>query len=472
MRAIIVATGYQEQLSPLIHQRPSPLFKVADKPILFHLLEYLSHHSIEDVDIVLHHLPEMIREKLGSGKRWGLRIHYHLARDPDYPLSSLKAVVSEWKEQAVIVVPGESLPIGMLDLDQDSCYFEDTQSGGHPWLLIQASQLAELDRSTTWEEIPEKLSLKAAPYQQAVVTGVRSMDDLQELNHRFLKKELPELIPPATAKYEPTGNWISSSASIHPTTQIKAPVFIGRNCQIAANSVIGPGTIIESNSIVDDHTLVEDSLICQNSYVGQHLNIQNSIIDRQWVLNLKHRTQLEIHDEWIIDHLHQPSLRDRVWRYFQQACAGLLLLLLSPVLLLIWTLAELQSSTRVLMPVRISSKDLPTFKLWSFHPRHARVKTWIPKACLKLPSLFNILCGELHFVGLTPKRPQRVKDLPFDWQTLYLDSKPGLFTLAELEHGSSPSLDDEYVSEVYYVAKSSPLYDLHILWRYFKRCWA
>ena len=76
--AMILAAGRGERLRPLTDHTPKPLIEVGGKPLIEHHLERLAAAGIERVVINLAHLGHRIREHIGSGERWGVRIAYSL----------------------------------------------------------------------------------------------------------------------------------------------------------------------------------------------------------------------------------------------------------------------------------------------------------------------------------------------------------------------------------------------------------
>jgi len=98
MKAVILATGHCPGMDPLISYRPTPLLNVADKPIIFYIIEFLVQKGIRNIDLVISHLPEQIEEKLDDGKRWGAEICYHLAKDPNYPFSVPPALHHKFRD--------------------------------------------------------------------------------------------------------------------------------------------------------------------------------------------------------------------------------------------------------------------------------------------------------------------------------------------------------------------------------------
>lgn len=74
--AMILAAGRGERLRPLTDHTPKPLLVVQGKPLIEHHLERLAQTGIRRVVINLAWLGSQIRERLGSGARFGVSIHY------------------------------------------------------------------------------------------------------------------------------------------------------------------------------------------------------------------------------------------------------------------------------------------------------------------------------------------------------------------------------------------------------------
>ena len=81
MRAMILAAGFGTRLRPLTNTVPKALVPVAGRPLIEYNLLLLKAYGVEDVVINLHHLGNKIREVLGDGSAYGLRIMY-TAEDP------------------------------------------------------------------------------------------------------------------------------------------------------------------------------------------------------------------------------------------------------------------------------------------------------------------------------------------------------------------------------------------------------
>jgi NDP-sugar pyrophosphorylase family protein len=78
MKAMLLAAGEGMRLRPLTQQIPKCMIPIGGKPILEHTLTWLSRYGITEVIVNLHHLPDLVMERLGDGSKWGLRIAYSI----------------------------------------------------------------------------------------------------------------------------------------------------------------------------------------------------------------------------------------------------------------------------------------------------------------------------------------------------------------------------------------------------------
>ena len=76
-RAVILAAGKSQRLQGLELNLPKPLIEVAGQPLLSHHLQRCADLGIDEVFINLHYLPQKIRDYVGNGSRWGLKVTYH-----------------------------------------------------------------------------------------------------------------------------------------------------------------------------------------------------------------------------------------------------------------------------------------------------------------------------------------------------------------------------------------------------------
>jgi glucose-1-phosphate thymidylyltransferase len=76
MRGLILSGGRGTRLRPITYTSAKQLVPVANKPILFYGLEALAASGLEEIGIVVGDTHQEIRDAVGDGSRWGVRVTY------------------------------------------------------------------------------------------------------------------------------------------------------------------------------------------------------------------------------------------------------------------------------------------------------------------------------------------------------------------------------------------------------------
>ena len=76
MRAMILSAGYGTRLWPLTEDRTKPAIPILGKPLVGYVAEYLSRYGCDEIVVNLHHRPESVRQSLGDGSMFGVKLHY------------------------------------------------------------------------------------------------------------------------------------------------------------------------------------------------------------------------------------------------------------------------------------------------------------------------------------------------------------------------------------------------------------
>jgi NDP-sugar pyrophosphorylase family protein len=114
MKAMILAAGFGTRLWPLTIGRTKPAIPFLNRPLIAFTIDYLRRYGFEDVIINLHHEPESVRQQIGDGSRFGVRIHYSV-EEPEIlgTAGALDNVRDLLNEETFVVINGKII----TDLD-------------------------------------------------------------------------------------------------------------------------------------------------------------------------------------------------------------------------------------------------------------------------------------------------------------------------------------------------------------------
>jgi len=91
LKAVILAAGRGERLSPHIDKLPKPLLSVSDKPIIERVISTIKKAGIREFIIVTGYLGDIIQNELKDGKRLGVKISY--VHNPNYTLGNASSLL-------------------------------------------------------------------------------------------------------------------------------------------------------------------------------------------------------------------------------------------------------------------------------------------------------------------------------------------------------------------------------------------
>src|ERR671917_1440768 len=76
VRALILAGGEGTRLRPLTSTVPKPVVPLVDRPFIAFMLDWLRGHGVDDVVMSCGHLASGVRNVLGDGGAFGIRLRY------------------------------------------------------------------------------------------------------------------------------------------------------------------------------------------------------------------------------------------------------------------------------------------------------------------------------------------------------------------------------------------------------------
>jgi hypothetical protein len=477
MKALIVATG--QPLAPQDAGERPPLFllPLIDRPFLQHVVECVAEAGVvEQIDIVLCHMPEKVESLFGDGTRWGVPVRYHLVRDAAKPYAPLARIAADGP---VLLVHADCLP--QVPLKETAAALQPlafcsagTWTG---WALLDPAAISAIAGDWDREQLEQFVLDSAGRFAVRdcpVILGVRSEAEFIVSQRTALDKSFPGLMFYGREVQE--GIWISRNVTLHPTASLIPPVYLGENSRIGAGVRLGPNVVVVRDCLLDSASTLENSAILPGSYVGQALELDHVIVERNRLVNVRAGGEAIVRDDFILSGITHTSLHSLLSSLLSRTAALILFFFTWPVVLLtalslrVFRAGPVVNNATVLrLPAGDSHWEWKTFELNSFASSGSGRSALGHFFLRFLPGLINVLRGQLHLVGVAPRSPEEALALPGDWRILYLRSRTGLITEAFALHGADASPDEVYSSEAYYSVAGGPRHDAHILLRYLGR---
>lgn len=172
-----------------------------------------------------------------------------------------------------------------------------------------------------------------------------------------------------------------------------------------------------------------------------------------------------------------------------QLCAIVLIVITSPIMVLIAGIIKLESDGPVIYEQERVGYNGKIFRIYKFRtmvdkailqeggicthdndPRITKVGSFLRKTSLdELPQFFNVLKGEMSFIGPRPPlpfHPRPYKDYSADAKRRFL-VKPGISGYAQVVLRNNSTWDQRFVLDSQYVDRMSFLFDAYIVARTF-----
>lgn len=481
MKAIVIATRGVDHAPVLSERFGAAMLPLLDRPFLQHGVEALVRWGATEIEFVLSHRPEKVEAFFGTGERWGCRFRYHLVRDPEHPYRPLVDALASARKAPLILACGEVLPLVETLPEAEDAPLVLTHGEGPDmqwsgWAVFPSGFGMDMEVPTDAAALEAAL-LNAGAREESLasVLTVRDPATLLGATQTLLDKGVPYLMHDAREVEDSV--WLSRDVGIHPTARITPPVYLDEGCRIGRLAEIGPYAVLAKGCVVDEKTRIQDSVVLAMSYIGKELSLEDSVVDKNCLVNTSIGSELTVTDAFIIGNLAENELRHRLARMGSRLAGLLLLALFAPLLLITLTILTLSRKGPcrphrdvVSLPALADETHWHTFAFATCEAQGPDPATWEARwwhfFLVFLPGLIHVAGGRMRLVGIGPRSTHAIRSLPEDWRQITLTGKGGLVTEAMLHFGPNPDEDELYAAETVYTVSSGLFYDAKLLLKY------
>ncbi len=317
MQAVILVGGEGTRLRPLTSTVPKPVVPLVDRPFIAFMLDWLVTHGIDDVIMSCGFLATSVRNVLGDGSAYGVRLRFVEEPDPRGTAGALKFAESMLDER-FLMLNGDVL----TDIDLSAQIAQHEQSGAKATLALvpvadpSAYGLVHLNEDHSVRDFVEK------PSPDAIDTNLISAGAY------VLQREILELVPadrnvsierevwpllignglygfPAesywldigtperylqgtfdiiegnvkTAVGERLGSdWLAIDPGAQASGRVIPPAVLERGVTVAANAQVGSLVVLGEDVAVGAHATVERSVILKGAVIGEGATLRDCIV--------------------------------------------------------------------------------------------------------------------------------------------------------------------------------------------------
>jgi glucose-1-phosphate thymidylyltransferase len=310
MKGLILSGGKGTRLYPITYTRAKQLVPVANKPVLFRVVEAIRDAGIDDIGIVVGDTADEIQEAVGTGRRWGVKISYIRQDQPLGLAHAVKVSRDYLGDEKFVMFLGDNVIQGGI-----STLISQFENSGYNCQIVltpvdNPSQygVAELDPDT--RQIIRLVEKPRIPPGNLALVGIYMFDAhiweaVEAITPSWRGElEITDAIQFLVDKgyhvfpYIHRGWWIDTGAPdemlqandlVLDEIEHRLEGYIDRDSEVHGKVTIEQGAEIINSRIRGPAIIGEDSRIV-NSYVGpftsiyHHVLIENSEIEHSIVL--------------------------------------------------------------------------------------------------------------------------------------------------------------------------------------------
>jgi acetyltransferase-like isoleucine patch superfamily enzyme len=411
MKYLLICPAERPALSGLSENTPLVLLPALGKAFIEHWLEELATLGAKNVLILAADRPAEIRNFVGEGARWGMRVEV-VPETRELTVEEARAKYQSPSDTAWLPSPGE---------------------------VIYADHFPQLPKSPAFESYAGWLRVLTMLLEGGTFP-----------NYIGLHEVRPNI-------------WVGRRAHIAKSAVLERPCWIGANAWIGERAHIGPLSIVEDGAFVDSGAVVHASVIMPTTYLGRGTELRQSIACKNTLINWGTNAQAKVPERVLLSGLDTPHPVQRCEVLLARLMALLVLAITLPfatcIALRSWIVG--QSAFRIRKAVRpntaTSAKGSRSVLYYELLNTGSIWQRW--------PQLWNVFQGDFAWVGNRPLTGIQAGRLTTDFDRLWLDAPTGLFSLADAEDCIDTIDEEARAHSSFYAVQSTRSLKISILRR-------
>lgn len=283
MKAMILAAGFGSRLWPLTVGRTKPAIPFLNRPLIAYTIEYLKRSGVDDLIINLHHEPASVREQIGDGARYGVRINYSV-EEPEILGTSgaLDRVCEQLDKDTFVVINGKII----TDIDLGAAIAAHRNREAIATLVLLPNhkrerfsevKVTEDGRISEFAGFPDPQSQGPNPQPPLMFTGIHILEPgiFDYIPRGVFSDSVRDVYPKAMADGKIVAAHVAASESLWrelSTIERYLAISLEFLQRDGRDLVTGEGCEIESGAVV------ERSVLWRRAHVGRGARLTECVV--------------------------------------------------------------------------------------------------------------------------------------------------------------------------------------------------
>lgn len=294
MKAIILSGGTGTRLRPLTYTNAKQLLPLANKPILFHIIEKIVKAGIHDIGIIVGDTGEEVKKTVGNGDRWGVNISYIYQSAPLGLAHAVRTASEFLMEDDFLMVLGDN--VFQMELDKLINNFHSNHANSALLLhkvenpsqygvaVVEGSHITKLVEKPK-EFVSDLIITGVYIFDKSIFTAIDHIKPSQRGELEITDAIEKQLETGGKVTYELVQGWWKDTGTLQDILEAnrfmldemdcKGKTLPQRNSVLMGKIQIGKNVILDNSTLLGPVAIADDAVIT-NSYIGPYTSVDKA----------------------------------------------------------------------------------------------------------------------------------------------------------------------------------------------------